>query len=170
MSALTSLNRVGVWIVAALLTAGLGACGFKLRGVVDVPPELAPIYVQASPGSPVGEAMMRSLAVSGVPLAASSADARLIVRILGESRSSRVAAVDRDGKVIASELHYRVVFDAVAPDGTALRSSETLDLVRTYENPDVEVLGKQQEAELIYEDLVEDAADRILMRLRVALR
>ena len=113
--------------------------------------------------------MLRFLAVSGVPVAASAADARLIVRILGESRSSRVAAVDRDGKVIASELHYRVFFDAVAPDGTALLSSETLDLVRTYENPDVEVLGKQQEAELIYQDLIEDAADRILMRLRVAL-
>jgi LPS-assembly lipoprotein len=41
--------------------------------------------------------------------------------------------------------------------------------VRTYENPDVEVLGKQLEADLIYEDLAQDAADRILARLRAKL-
>jgi LPS-assembly lipoprotein len=33
----------------------------------------------------------------------------------------------------------------------------------------VEVLGKQLEEELIYEDFARDAADRILMRLRVTL-
>jgi LPS-assembly lipoprotein len=33
----------------------------------------------------------------------------------------------------------------------------------------VEVLGKQLEEELIYEDFATDAADRILMRLRAVL-
>jgi LPS-assembly lipoprotein len=41
--------------------------------------------------------------------------------------------------------------------------------VRTFENPDVEVLGKQQEAELIYQDLTDEEAIRILARMRAAL-
>ena len=41
--------------------------------------------------------------------------------------------------------------------------------MRGFDNPDTEVLGKQLESELIYQDLIEDAADRVLIRLRAAL-
>jgi LPS-assembly lipoprotein len=80
-----------------------------------------------------------------------------------------VAAVDSSGKVLAYELHYLVRFDAVGPDGSQRCPAQTLDLVRTFDNPDVEVLGKQLEEELIYQDFATDAADRILMRLRAVL-
>lgn len=155
--------------LAVVLVAGLGACGFKLRAAAEVPPELSPVYVQAGAGSRAAAAMLETLDVSGVPVAGNPADGRLVIRILQESRSARVAAVDRNGKVIAQELHYRVRFDALGPGGRELLAPETLDLVRTFENPDVEVLGKQQEAELIYQDLTDEAAVRILTRLRAVL-
>lgn len=162
-------SRLVSLCLAGLLAATLAGCGFHLRGAAEVPPELSPVYIQADPGSRVSSALQGFLAMSKVQLAPNPAEARLIVRILGESRSSRVAAVDRNGKVIAEELHLRVRFDVLGPDRTQRLEPQSLDLVRTYENPDVEVLGKQQEAELIYADLSEDAADRILMRLRAAL-
>ena len=93
----------------------------------------------------------------------------MIVRIGKESRTSRVVAVDRDGKALASELYYGVTFDAVSGDGKQLVPKQTIDVVRGYEDPDVEVLGKQLEAELIYADMFSDAANRILHRLRAAL-
>lgn len=156
-------------LVVLLLAATLAACGFQLRGTAEIPPDLSPIYVQAAEGSPVRAALQRRLELNAGALTGNAAEARLVVRVLGESRSTRVAAVDRGGKVIAQELHLRVRFDAAGPDGSPRLAAQTLDLVRTFENPDVEVLGKQQEAALIYEDLVEDAADRILLRLRAAL-
>jgi LPS-assembly lipoprotein len=70
---------------------------------------------------------------------------------------------------VASELSLTVSFDAVGADGRVLAEPVTLDLSRTYENPDVEVLGKELEADLIYEDLTADAADRVVDRLRAAL-
>ena len=60
-------------------------------------------------------------------------------------------------------------FDAVGKDGKERMPPQTLDLVRTFDNPDVEVLGKQLEEELIIQDFATDAADRILMRLRAVL-
>ncbi|MEA3275297.1 MAG: LPS assembly lipoprotein LptE [Pseudomonadota bacterium] len=161
--------RSGSALVAATLVVALSACGFHLRGVVDIPPELNPMYIEAPGGSPVRAAIVQRLSGSQVQLAAKPQDARVIIRIANESRSSRVAAVDRDGKVLASELHYRVAFEALAADGEQRVPQQALDLVRTYENPDVEVLGKQLEADLIYEDLIQEAADRILGRLRAAL-
>lgn len=157
--------------ILALLVAvfTLGACGFKLRSAVEIPADLNPVLVTSNGGSEVRAAILQRLEISEVREAKSAKDARIIVRILGESRSSRVAAVDRDGKVIARELHLRVTFDAVDSGGNQRVERQTLDLVRTYENPDVEVLGKQLEADLIFEDLVHDAADRVLGRLQATL-
>ncbi len=115
------------------------------------------------------ESMAEQLPGGPTSLAAGAADARLILRIQKEERSSRVAATDSGGKILAYDLHFDVTYDAVAPGGVQKLPSQTLDLVRTFDNPDVEVLGKQLEEEQIYRELAIDAADRILMRLRTAL-
>ncbi|MEJ2387274.1 MAG: LPS assembly lipoprotein LptE [Chromatiaceae bacterium] len=147
----------------------LAGCGFHLRGALPIPSSLNPMYIQAPSGSPVRAALVDSLQGSQVRLAPAPKDARIVLRISNESRSSRVVAVDRNGLVLAYELHLRVAFDAVNAKGREIVPQSTLDLVRTYNNPDVQVLGKQLESDLIYEDLVRDAADRILFRLQAAL-
>jgi LPS-assembly lipoprotein len=102
-------------------------------------------------------------------VATSPSKAKLILRILGEGRTSRVVATNSAGKVLAYELHYLVTYDAVLADGKEWLPRQKLDLVRTFDNPDVEVLGKQLEEVQIYQEFAIDAADRILMRLRTAL-
>lgn len=166
-----SLRLCGVLATALALIALLStaSCGFKLRGVVEIPPELNPMYIEAAGGSAVRGELLQRLQGSQVKLAATPKDARVIIRIQNEARSERVAAVDSSGKVLASELHYQVLFDAIGPDGKELVPQQALDLVRIYDNPEVEVLGKQLEANLIYQDLVQDAAGRILSRLRAVL-
>lgn len=136
---------------------------------MEIPPALTPMFIQAPGGSPVRTAIEDQLSGSTVKLASSAAQAKLILRILSEGRSSWVAAVDASGKALAYELHYQVRFDAVAPDGQQKVPPQTLDLVRNFDNPDVEVLGKQLEEEMIYNDFAVDAADRVLMRLRAVL-
>jgi LPS-assembly lipoprotein len=160
------------WLIALLLVPALflGGCGFHLKRAVDIPPELNPVYIEAGEGGgAVREAMLRTLEVSQVRQATSIKEARIVVRVLRVSRSSRVAAVDRNGKVIARELRLGVTFDALEPERETRLERQTLDLSRTFENPDVEVLGKELEEELIYRDLIQDAADRILERLGAAL-
>jgi LPS-assembly lipoprotein len=157
---------VVAWLGAALMMSG---CGFKLRGEVEVPADLNPIFIQPGGGSPVAQAIRDRLRGTQVRLAANAKDAKLVLRILGEARSSRVVAVNRSGKVLSFELYYRVTFDAQGPDGKERLSRQQIDLVRGFDNPDTEVLGKQLEGELIYQDMIDDAADRVLIRLRAAL-
>ena len=147
----------------------LAGCGFHLRGALEVPATLTPLYVQGSPGSPVFQAIKEQLSGSTVPLASSPSSAKLILRVLGEGRTSRVVATTAAGKVLAYELHYLVTYDAVLADGKHWLPQQKLDLVRTFDNPDAEVLGKQLEEAQIYQEFAIDAADRILMRLRTAL-
>jgi LPS-assembly lipoprotein len=163
------MGRVIMLLLLVAAVSGPLGCGFRLRGAVEIPPQLNPMYVESRGASGVRQAIWDRLTFSQVSLAPTAKDARVVLRILGESRRSRVAAVDRDGKVVASELFLTVTFDAIDGEGKPLVEAQTLDLSRTYRNPDVEVLGKQLEAQLIYEDLTQDAADRILDRLRAAL-
>jgi LPS-assembly lipoprotein len=159
-------SALATLLLALLIQTG---CGFHLRGSFEIPPALNPIHLQSAAGSPVRRAIENLLAGSDVRLTSNPAEAKLNLRILSEERSSRVAAVDMNGKTLAFELHYLVRFDAVVPDGAHKIPPQTLDLTRNFDNPDVEVLGKQLEKELIYQDFATDAADRILMRLRAVL-
>jgi outer membrane lipopolysaccharide assembly protein LptE/RlpB len=60
--------------------------------------------------------------------------------------------------------------EAAGGDGTVLMPRQTLLLERTFDyNPDVAVLGEEIESEYIYQDMVDDAAGQVLLRLRVAL-
>ncbi len=151
------------------LLFSFSGCGFHLRGVVEIPPDLNPLYIQAKPGSRVRSALLDRLQGSQVRPAKSAEAARVIVRILQESKASRVTAVDENNKVVASELFLHLRFDATDGQGKTLVPVQSLQLSRTYENPDVQVLGKEQEANLIYEDLAQEGAERILYRLRAAL-
>jgi len=160
-------RRLLLWV--ALLALGLSSCGFHLRGEVEIPPDLNPLFIQAPAGSPVAQALVDRLRGTQVRLAASAKEAKLVVRIQSERRSSRVVAVDRSGKVLSYELHFQVTFNALGADGKERLARQEVDLVRGFDNPDTEVLGKQLESELIYQDLIEDAADRVLIRLRAAL-
>lgn len=157
-------------LLSALCALALAGCGFHLRGTLAVPEGLAPLYIQAGTSSPVAAAIREQLAGGGVPLADTPGEAKLILRILSESRSSRVVATDYAGKVLAYELYYPVVFDVVTADNKERIPRTRLDLVRTFDNPDVEVLGKQLEEVQIYQEFAVDAADRILTRMRTSLR
>ena len=147
----------------------ISACGFRLRGAVDIPSTLLPVFVEASGGSLVGNQLRDKFQLSAIPLAPSAREARAVVRVLSESRRSRVGALDRNGKIIATEIFLDVRFDAREAGGKELVPPRSLELSRSFEDADVEVLGKQLEAEIIYNDMAQDAAHQILAMLRAAL-
>ena len=155
-------------LLSLVCMALIAGCGYRLRGAVEIPPGLEPIYLQT--GGLVGQAVDDRLRGSGVPVTPVANDAGLILRILDQSRSSRVVAVDRGGKALAFALELQVRFDAVDAAGKPLIPPQHLTLERTFDdNPDVAVLGKQLESDIIYQDLASDAADQMLLRLRAAL-
>ena len=151
------------------LAALLGGCGFHLRGAAEVPQELSPIYVQTAGAFRVGRALRIALRGNDIELAASPAEAAMIIRILQEIQDSRVNAVNSQGKVIARDLIYRVSFDAIDAGGGQLAQRQTITLSREHVNPEEEVIGKAEEAEMIRRDMAEDMADRILRRLKAQL-
>lgn len=151
------------WAVLAL-----AGCGFQLRGAVDIPPSLSPLYIQGA--GFVGQTLRGRLEGSGVPLTDSPAGAGLRLRVLGEVQDSRVVAVDRLGRAVAYSKVLRVSFDALDRAGEPVLPAQMVELERTFDDdPNVSVLGKQQEADIIFQTMADDAADQVLLRLRAAL-
>jgi LPS-assembly lipoprotein len=92
-----------------------------------------------------------------------------VIRVLSERESSRLAAVNADGKVIANELIYSVTFDAAKSDGSALTEVQSDEMRREHVNPADEVLGKAEEVELIRADMVRAMTERVFDRLKALL-
>ena len=163
------MNRLGLLFPLLWLSLATTGCGFQLRGTTDIPPELSPVYVQAGGGSQVRRPLEIALRSGGAEVSGVQQQARTVIRILEELQDSRVNAVNSQGKVIAQELLYLVTFDAVKANGAQLAKRQTIRLAREHINPEDEVIGRAEEADLIRRDLAEDMADRILRRLKAQL-
>lgn len=168
MMRLPIFSRPGLFGVVWLLALTLSGCGFQLRGKAEVPADLSPAFIEG--GGATAKSLRSTFESHGRDLAATREQARIIVRIQAEHLSSRVLSVNREGKVIAYELHYTVRFDAVSPNGAEKVPVQTVELVRDYVNPDTEVLGKQLESEQIVRDMQQDAAGQIIQRIKAQLR
>lgn len=169
MRQLTARKQALLSLPIILLTVLISGCGFQLRSATEVPPELSPVFIQAPLGSRTAAALVSALRSSQVEFAADAGQASTLIRILDEREDSRVLAVNSQGKIIGTELQLRVTFDAVARDRSVLAQSQSIDLAREYVNPEVEVIGKVEEAQLIRSDMVQDMADRILHRLKAQI-
>jgi LPS-assembly lipoprotein len=72
--------------------------------------------------------------------------------------------------VVEYELSYRLDFDVLDSAGKELVPRQQIDVVQSLVNPDIEVLGKQQEEELLRQDMRQDMVGRMLQRMRAHLR
>ncbi len=162
--------RIYVLTGLFLVVLGLSACGFHLRGAVSAPEELMPVYVQGEADSGVADNLREILADGGIQLAAAPDQARSQIRLFKEKSSTRVLAVDGQGKVLERELIYQLEFDVLDSAGAEWVPRQRVVVTRAQVNPDVEVLGKQQEAMLLLEDMEQEVSGRILTRIRARLR
>ena len=156
----------GLFVLGLLMVQG---CGFQLRGAQEIPVALNPAFIQASASSGVARELRRVFRASKVQLAATPDQAQGRIRILKERYRTRVLSVDGQGKVVEYALHLEIEFDVVDPQGQELLARQSLNMTRSHINPEVQVLGKQQEESLIRNDMQRDAAVRLLHRIRAGL-
>jgi len=152
-------------VVACLLLSVLTACGFKLRGAFQLPPELQKIYVVGSQSSDLVKDLKEMLAYSGSSVV-DRADANAILTINKEETDSRTLSVDSRGKVRESERELSVVYSLVLTNGDVVLDKEALLLVRDFVDDENDVIGRDNESGVITRDLQRDAAQQILRRIQ----
>lgn len=155
--------------ILPLLALLLGACGFHLRGQSTFSLPFQTLYVRsASDYAPFIVELKRAIETSGVQLTDSPEQAQLTLHIVSEITDKQILSLSGSGRVREYRLQYRVslrVYDHKQQDWLA---PEEITLRRDYSYDDVQVLAKEQEEAMLYQNMRGDAVQQILRRLNHA--
>jgi LPS-assembly lipoprotein len=163
-----SLSRYWIPAVAAM-TMLLAACGFHLRGETEL--GFQKLYLSQGKPSLVFAEIKKILAAGPTKIMPSAAEAEAELRIISESREKTVHSLTGAGIVYDFELkltvHYQLTVPGredplIAPTEVAARRLITFSASAP--------TAKEAEEQLLYKDMQQDIARRILRQVTVKKR
>lgn len=156
----------GALAAAAWLVAG---CGFHLRGPQAL--DFATVHIDLPAETALGAQLRRLIATTGttrVEEDAARAETRL--QILANGRGREILSLTGAGKVREYQLTQTLRFQLLGQAGAVLIPPTSLSARREYTFDDSQVLGKEQEENLLYRDMQDDLVQQLMRRLAVARR
>jgi LPS-assembly lipoprotein len=155
-------------LAGLVLATVLTGCGFHLRGTEGTlkPLPFTKLYL-ASPQSQIHPALVQQFRFRpDVTLSSTAGEADAILTVTEERSSKEVLTINRSGKVNDYELSYRATA-RLTVRGEAYGNPMTILARRELSYVNNQVLGKEQEEQLLYRDMQQDAAGQIVRRLSV---
>ncbi len=151
----------------------LTACGFQLRGSLDISQELSPILIEQNSAFELAREIKALLAANKVKfieseeqVGATKTNARL--SLLNESKSRRVLSVDGNGRAREYLLGYTVNFSIQIKQSKPSEDSISVKRSLLFD-PDA-VLAVTNESEILYKDMRRDVSRLILLKLQARSR
>ena len=171
---LSSKGKPGTVLLLTLLllfTLFLNACGFHLRGAVELPEGIHKLAIEdTATGSNIAPVIALQLKRNGITPLKSQDNAELVLIINSEAYGRRVMTVSSVGQVQEFELSYDVDYSIKnVKDAGASLMRQKLSIKRDLRFAVDEVLGKASEEARLRKDMLVAASERILRRVpRVA--
>jgi LPS-assembly lipoprotein len=160
------LCALGRWLLLVSLAASLAACGFRLRGDVQLP--FKTVYISAGGDSAFAAELARLLeGGSKVRITSNPEEADAVIQILAETREKQILTLTRAGTVGEFLLRYRINYRVYDHDKRDLAPPTEILLVRDYSFNSSQVLAKETEETLLYRDMQNDAVQQLLRRLQL---
>jgi LPS-assembly lipoprotein len=164
-------SRPLIILGAVALLVLLSACGFHLRGDVELPPLLQDTYIESDdPFTGIARPLRAQLERSGATVLETRDQASAVLRIIGERSENRVLSVGSSGKATEYELFNQVVFSLSDAAGKVLVGPQTVRMTRDLTFDETELLGKLSEAEGIHRQMLDSLARQILTRIQVGMQ
>ncbi len=151
----------------ALPAACLAGCGFQLRGRASYGYAFQTLFVGAPPNSPIGAEFKNQAIAQGLTLVseANAKTAQVVLRVLQEQRERIVVGTGGNGQVNAVQLRIRLRFSLFNAQGRVLLDEVEIVEERDQRYSESAVLAKDAEEQLIYRNMQQDIAGRVLRRL-----
>ena len=155
--------RVAQQALVVLLCLLLVACGFSLRGAMQVPPALERIHVSGDSLLAMDVAIALQRAGSEILLEPRPGEA--VLEIQEDELRRRVVAVSPEGRAQEYQLQMRVSYRVILDDEELL-APQSLELTREFSAGGGErVLGREAEADELEQEIRNDAVRLILQQL-----
>ena len=149
----------------------LSACGYHLRGAIDLPEALKKMYVQGA-SRKLMTAIDRTFRTTEGKLVSTPEQAGMILNVLDEYYQRRTISLSSTGYSNEYELVYRLTFDLMDSEGGKLVSNQTIEVMRSYYNAQRSetLLSKDNEEIVIRQELYEEAVRSVIQRARAELK
>lgn len=163
-----SFARKSLFIVLSVCL--LSACGFHLRGPVELSAEITPIFMEQSGADNAFNRELRALLLQSGKnnLTQTKSEAKAILNIVSAREKKRVVAVDDRGRArqydLSYILRYRLTGKNIPQSGND--NISVLNIKRSVNFDPDNVLAFGHEAETLYNDMRKDSARLILQRLQ----
>lgn len=157
--------------LSPLLLLLLSACGFHMRGAVDLPAVMQSTYIESQfPFDDMTRIIKQELRASKVNVVPQQEAATAVLKLISHRSSRRVLSVGSSGRATEYELFEEITFALQGAQGKDYVLPQTLHMTRDFVFDESQLLGKVEEAEDIHEQLQHALARRILTRIQVRLR
>ena len=165
-------NRTRRALLGLIITAplsGLIACGYRMRGIVDLPFKV--IAITGNPSPPL-RADLQTAILTGtdVKIAINPKDADLILNINNEINGREILAYSSNGQISAYRLTIRVMFRAYDIEGGDIVPESEIYMTRDLDFSNTTVLATDVQQQQFLTLMRKDLAVQILRRLSTAAK
>ena len=163
------IRRKFLGFVALVPLTSLIACGYRMRGMVDLP--FKAIAITGNPSPPL-RADLQTAILTGtdVKVAINPKDADLILDVNNEINGREILAYSSTGQVAAYRLTTRVTFRAYDLSGAEIIPESDIYITRDLDFSNSTVLAADQQQAQFLGQMRKDLALQILRRVAAAAK
>jgi len=163
------LRRTIFGLFALAPISGLVACGYRLRGMVDLP--FTVIAITGSPSPPLRTDLQTAILTgTDAKVAINPKDADLILEITSDLNGREILAYNANGQVSAYRLNIRVGFRAYDNFGTDVVPEAEIYMTRDMDFSVSTVLATDVQMQQFLSLMRKDLAVQILRRVAASAR
>ncbi|ANI98842.1 hypothetical protein A8O14_01255 [Polynucleobacter wuianus] len=162
-------RRAMLGLIVSAPVSGLIACGYRLRGMVDLPYKA--IAITGNPSPPLRADIQTAILQStDVKIAINPKDADLILEITNDLSGREILAYNSAGQVSAYRLNIRVGFRAYDVAGAEVIPDSEIYMTRDMDFSNTTVLATDVQQQQFLSLMRKDLAIQILRRVSAAAK
>ncbi len=163
------LRRVVLGFIAIAPLSGLIACGYRIRGMVDLP--FKAIAITGNPSPPLRNDLQAAILTgTDVKVAINPKDADLILDVSNEINGREILAYNSNGQISAYRLTIRVTFRAYDLAGADIIPDSEIYMTRDMDFSNTTVLATDVQQQQFLTLMRKDLAVQILRRIAAAAK
>lgn len=159
-------HSLRICLLVLLVSLGLSACGFRLAGTFELPPQLASIYLVTSDFSDSQRKLLiRRLNNAGASLVEQLESQAVQLNVSLKVLPDRQLATSAKTGVTVKRISRSLSFNVKAADGTTLLEARTLHQQKDASLDDDNLLSSDREKESVTRDLEQALFDQLIRQL-----
>jgi LPS-assembly lipoprotein len=164
--AIFRIASLRIALVVVLLNFSLSACGYRLAGTADLPPELSSIYLVTSDISESqSRALQRRLENAGATVVSQLDQQSVQLNVSLKAEPDRQLATSaRDGAIVR-RITRGLTFSVKAADGQTIAETQTLRQQNDVYLNDDSLLASDREQETVTRELEQSLFDQLIRQL-----